>query len=91
MMGRGSEESIPTKIDVPNAHGQKEPKVCSRCGGYTEESYFMDRYDLNCLWAVGQRCLNCGEITDAVILANKQRDPSTCRKRTRRLRLPTRV
>ena len=90
-MGRESEESIATTIDAPPSRDPKDPRVCPRCGGWTETTYYMDQYDLTCLWAVGRRCLNCGEIMDAVTIANKQRNVSIGLKRTRQRRLPMQI
>ena len=87
MMDRRPEDSIQMRIDPPNSHSQKGSMACPRCGGYTVRTYYMDEQDFNCLWGVGRRCLNCGEIMDAVISANKRQNISTCQKRPRRLRL----
>ena len=90
-MGRESEDCSPTTIDAPPSRVPKNYKACPRCGGWTEPTYYTDQYDLTCLWAVGRRCLNCGEISDAVTLANKQRNVSKGLKRTRERRLPMQI
>ena len=90
-MGLESEKIIATAIDASPSDDPKNFNACPRCGGWTEPTYYMDQYDLTCLWAMGRRCLNCGEIMDAVTLANKQRNVSIGLKRTRQRRLPMEI
>ncbi|MDR4482434.1 MAG: hypothetical protein R3B95_04170 [Nitrospirales bacterium] len=33
----------------------------------------MDRFDVNCLWGSGWRCVNCGAVIDPVIHVHQQR------------------
>ena len=90
-MGRETEESIRKTIDAPPSRDPKNFIACPRCGGWTEPTYYTDQFDLTCLWAMGRRCLNCGEIMDAVTLANKQRNVLIGQRRTRQRRLPKQI
>ncbi len=45
---------------------------CSRCRGFMVEDHFLD-YEggFREMWASGWRCLNCGQVYDAVIEQNR--------------------
>lgn len=47
--------------------------LCQRCQGYMVREYYMDRFDGNCLWGIGWRCVNCGAVIDPVIDVHQQR------------------
>lgn len=42
--------------------------TCTRCQGLMVEDHFMD-FDgtIGHMWAMGHRCMNCGNVHDAVI------------------------
>lgn len=42
--------------------------TCTRCQGFMVEDHFMD-FDgtMGHMWASGHRCMNCGNVHDAVI------------------------
>jgi hypothetical protein len=40
---------------------------CIRCQGFMIEDRFVDLSQADSLWMVAWRCVNCGEVLDAVI------------------------
>jgi hypothetical protein len=40
---------------------------CARCQGFMVEDRFLDMGQADILWAFVWRCVNCGEVLDAVI------------------------
>ena len=60
---------------MPIAHiqqGEREAGGCTRCGGLLVEEYCMDLSNSEHATAA-QRCVQCGELVDPVILANRTR------------------
>ena len=41
-------------------------RLCQRCQGYMVREYYMDRFDVNCLWGSGWRCVNDGAVVGRV-------------------------
>lgn len=49
-----------------------QPTHCARCGGWMVEERCMDIGEsLGGYWFWGQRCIQCGDIVDEVILRNR--------------------
>lgn len=44
---------------------------CRRCQGLMVCERFVDLAQTNLLWAFAWRCVNCGEVLDAVILSHR--------------------
>jgi hypothetical protein len=44
---------------------------CRRCQGLMVWDRFIDLAQTDLLWAFGWRCVNCGEVLDAVILSHR--------------------
>jgi hypothetical protein len=58
---------------------------CQRCQGYMIKDHFMDILNVSGeMDFKGWRCLNCGEITDAIILNHHQSTTSAPSKSKRR-------
>ncbi len=54
-------------------HRTHQPAHCSRCGGWMVEERCMDIGEsLGGYWFWGQRCIQCGDIVDEVILRNRR-------------------
>ncbi|MBS0170707.1 MAG: hypothetical protein JSR62_10170 [Nitrospira sp.] len=55
------------------SHRTQQPAHCSRCGGWMVEERCMDIGEsLGGYWFWGQRCIQCGDIVDEVILRNRR-------------------
>lgn len=48
---------------------------CRRCQGLMVWDRFIDFGQTDLLWAFACRCVNCGEVLDAVILAHRRTAP----------------
>ena len=58
---------------------------CQRCQGYLISDHFMDRLHVSSERDfTGWRCLNCGDITDPVIVHHHQSEASIPAKSRRR-------
>jgi len=58
---------------------------CQRCRGYLISDHFMDILNVSGeMNFTGWRCLNCGDITDPVIVRHHQAAPSGPAKSKRR-------
>jgi RNase P subunit RPR2 len=58
---------------------------CQRCQGYLITDHFMDILNVSDeMNFTGWRCLNCGDITDPVIVRHQQAAPSAPAKSKRR-------
>lgn len=55
---------------------ESSSRLCQRCQGYMVREYYMDRFDENCLWGSGWRCVNCGAVIDPVIHVHQQKGQS---------------
>ncbi len=50
-----------------------QPMNCTRCGGWMVQERCMDVGEsLGGYWFWGQRCIQCGDIVDEVILRNRR-------------------
>ena len=56
--------------------GEREAGGCTRCGGLLVEEFCLDLSNSECTTAA-QRCVQCGELVDPVILANRTRRSGT--------------
>ena len=75
---------------MPIAHmqqGEREAGGCTRCGGLLVEEYCMDLSNSEHATAA-QRCVQCGELVDPVILANRTR-AGTPSSKTNRISAPS--
>ena len=76
---------------MPIAHiqqGEREAGGCTRCGGLLVEEYCMDLSNSEHATAA-QRCVQCGELVDPVILANRTRRSGTPSSKTNRISPPS--
>lgn len=76
---------------MPKAHiqqGEREAGGCTRCGGLLVEEYCMDLSNSEHATAA-QRCVQCGELVDPVILANRTRRSGTPSSKTNRISPPS--
>ena len=76
---------------MPIAHiqqGEREAGGCTRCGGLLVEEYCMDLSNSEHATAA-QRCVQCGELVDPVILANRTRRSGTPSSKTNRISTPS--
>lgn len=44
---------------------------CYRCGGFLVRDWLYDRDD-QVRWVLGNRCVNCGDLTEAVLLNHRR-------------------
>lgn len=71
--------SAEKKISIDEPHGSaaatqlRTKTTCARCGGLMVEEVCLDLFnstsDFEC---TAQRCVQCGDVVDAVILQNRQ-------------------
>ncbi len=75
-------EAPPVKLDQP-----ARPDSCTRCGGLLVSHWCMNvNYDAGGMEILTQRCLQCGEVIDPVILENRQHpEREAMKKKTRPL------
>ena len=67
---------------------RQQAASCTRCGGLLVEEFCMDLSNSE-RTAEAQRCVQCGELVDPVILANRTRRPAgTPSSNTNRISLP---
>lgn len=72
------------------AHIQQDEREasCTRCGGLLVEEFCMDLSSSERTTAA-QRCVQCGELVDPVILANRTRRSGTPSSKTNRISPPS--
>lgn len=72
-MMRGKETSRTEELRNPPASYLLQPQsICTRCGGLMVSHFGMDLQDSTSeLECSARRCVQCGEIVDAVILRNR--------------------
>jgi hypothetical protein len=69
------DRSTPNRPDIA---GRKPMHICRRCGGLMILELFDDVKEFDIPSELpGTRCINCGNIEDAVIHANRTRAPSS--------------
>jgi len=85
-------ESVPPTTSTSNtapvkAEQSKNSDKCSRCGGFMVSHWCMNvNYDAGGMEILTQRCLQCGEVIDPVILENRQHpEREALKKKTRPL------
>jgi hypothetical protein len=59
---------------------------CARCNGLMVWDRFLDMGQADILWAFAWRCINCGEVLDAVIHDHRRALPTLAVTGTRALR-----
>lgn len=80
--------TLPKSSATPvNAEKKANPDTCSRCGGFMVSHWCMNvNYDAGGMEILTQRCLQCGEVIDPVILENRLNpEREAMKKKTRPL------
>ena len=79
--------SPPTNVSSVKTEQPKTSDKCTRCGGFMVSHWCMNvNYDAGGMEILTQRCLQCGEVIDPVILENRQHpEREALKKKTRPL------
>ena len=79
----------PRPIDSASTREQAR-RCCPRCGGFLVDERCLDLYDGRIVARL-DRCIQCGNLEDALLLQNRMRPPVTRRATRRRKRFAIRT
>ena len=79
----------PRPIDSASTREQAR-RCCPRCGGFLVDERCLDLYDGRIVARL-DRCIQCGNLEDALLLQNRMRPPVTRRATRRRKRFAIRI